>query len=64
MVVWFNGTAIAAYTLNAEIHLNNTEFFFALFCSPPPLGPTYPPVQWLPWALRVKRPERKADHSI
>jgi hypothetical protein len=29
------------------------------------LGPTQPPIQWVPEALslRVKRPGRKADHS-
>jgi hypothetical protein len=29
------------------------------------LGPTQPPIQWIPWALslEVKRPGREADHS-
>jgi hypothetical protein len=29
------------------------------------LGPTQPPIQWVPGALslEVKRPEREADHS-
>jgi hypothetical protein len=29
------------------------------------LGPTQPPIQWVPWALSlgVKRPGREADHS-
>jgi hypothetical protein len=31
----------------------------------PALGPTHPPIQWVPGALslRVKRPGREADHS-
>jgi hypothetical protein len=35
------------------------------FFSSPPLGPTQPPIQWVPGALspRVKRPGREADHS-
>jgi hypothetical protein len=30
------------------------------------LGPTQPPIQWVPGALslRVKRPGREADHSL
>jgi hypothetical protein len=33
--------------------------------SRPPLRPTQPHVQWVPWAipLGVKRPERETDHS-
>jgi hypothetical protein len=29
------------------------------------LGPTQPPIQWVPWAISpgVKRPGREADHS-
>jgi hypothetical protein len=29
------------------------------------LGPTQPPIQWVPWALSlgVKRPKHEADHS-
>jgi len=29
------------------------------------LGPTQPPILWLPWALslQVKQPGREADHS-
>jgi hypothetical protein len=31
----------------------------------PALGPTQPPIQWVPWALSLglKWPEREADHS-
>jgi hypothetical protein len=33
--------------------------------SRPVLGPTQPPIQWVPWAISpgVKRPGREADHS-
>jgi hypothetical protein len=33
--------------------------------SRPPLGPTQPPIQWVPGALSpgMKRPGREADHS-
>jgi hypothetical protein len=39
-------------------------FLFATV-SRPALGPTQPPIQWVPRALflRVKRPGREADHS-
>jgi hypothetical protein len=36
------------------------------FSSPPPLRPTQPHIEWLPWALflGVKRPGSEADHSL
>jgi hypothetical protein len=35
------------------------------FSSPPALGPTQPPIQWIPGSLflGIKRPGREADHS-
>jgi hypothetical protein len=39
--------------------------FFPTSASRPALGPTQPPMQWVPGALSlgVKRPGREADHS-
>jgi hypothetical protein len=39
---------------------------FLVTVSRPALGPTQPPIQWLPGALSlgVKRPGREADHSF
>jgi hypothetical protein len=41
------------------------EFFLFATALRQPLGPTQPPIQWVPWALslRLKRPEREADYS-
>jgi hypothetical protein len=39
--------------------------FFSTITSRPALGPTQPPIQWVPGALslEVKRQGREADHS-
>jgi hypothetical protein len=39
--------------------------FLFIIASRPALGPTQPPIQWVPGALSlgVKRPGREADHS-
>jgi hypothetical protein len=41
------------------------ETFLFTTASRPALGPTQPPIQWVPGALslEVKRPGREADHS-
>jgi hypothetical protein len=43
-----------------------TRTFLLTTASRPALGPTEPPIQWVPWALSlgVKWPEREADHSL
>jgi hypothetical protein len=45
-----------------SIHGCNWDFFLT---SQPALGPTQPPIQWVPEALplKVKRPGNEADHS-
>jgi hypothetical protein len=45
--------------------LRELEIFLFTTATRTALRPTQPPIQWVPGALsrRVKRPERKADHS-
>jgi hypothetical protein len=40
--------------------------FSLLHNARPALGPTHPPIHWVPGALSpgLKRPEREADHSL
>jgi hypothetical protein len=42
------------------------RFFLLSTSSRPVLGPTKPPIQWVPGALSLalKRPGREADHSL
>jgi len=42
-----------------------TGIFLFVTASRPALGPTQPPIQWIPWAFKpgVKRPGREANHS-
>jgi hypothetical protein len=44
--------------------VSHVGFFLFATASGPALGPTQPPIKWVPWALLgVKRPGCEADHS-
>jgi hypothetical protein len=47
------------------LSLGRVKNFFFSTSSRPVLGPTQPPIQWVPWAVfsGVKQSERDADHS-
>jgi hypothetical protein len=48
----------------ATVKRNHFTYLFSM-SSRPALGPTQPPIQWVPWTLSpgVKRPGHEADHS-
>jgi hypothetical protein len=56
---WTIGVLVFDSRLRLEIFLFSTASRMAL-------GPTEPPIQWVPGALspRVKRPGREADNSL
>jgi hypothetical protein len=48
-----------------KLEVHNLGFFLFITASRMALGPTQPPIQWVPEALSlgVKRPGRETDHS-
>jgi len=53
-----------SYIIKQNKHVLD-NFPFTTFLSTPNLGPTKPPIKWIPEALSlgIKRPVREADHS-
>jgi hypothetical protein len=64
--IWACGVALGYGLDGRGLVVSRQGLQIALFttASRPPLGPTQPPVQWIPGALSwgVKRPGREADH--
>jgi hypothetical protein len=59
---WATGWTIGVLGFDSRWRLG---IFLSTTASKTALGPTQPPIQWVPWALSlgVKRPGREADHS-
>jgi hypothetical protein len=57
-------TGLRAGWSGVRVPVGATDFFLTP-ASRPVLGPTQPPIQWVPGvlSLEVKRPGREADHS-
>jgi hypothetical protein len=70
-VSWRNKSRDSSVGIATRLRAGRSEFYGSItgggwkfLSSPPALGPTQPPIQWVPRGLSVgvKRPMREADH--